>query len=518
MTRSPVSQALVLCALSLSPASLSASPAQAQSPSMDEMVASPAVWRGFRPFVIAAGAGDRERAARYLRAGNEILRKADVLLERDPTALAFQEAAHECMQDFDLKSFLKLLPEQAGAFRYFGYAGAPTKAAYRVWAARGKDFEVGAHTKRRGFGESSGVLSMRKLEHDDSQRYIVRFRTGAGVGDVAWSSILDGASDGLAILDEPAGDEDRPTVLRAAESFLRKRQPRLSAEDLRVMATFWGSFPQVSELLSGLGSADDLIAKVDPETGVTHVRAVSRWEEGRIKRRYPELADYFSDLDKLLETSMRVSDAKGRTLFKLSADTERLRSQVEFFVKAGRIVPSKGKKPLPDEAPHFERMRVHASFHFQAFRLHFRVRDFTTELRYRETPRGAELTGQSLSVPKVSVSGAAFGLFPAGMLDWFIPGDMESLTRSFFKAAVEGNEGRGIEWRLRFDRSDEGLAVVDGRIGLEVLDSALIRMGMALAADKVVPDDDQLEDMRKLAADYRAAFDKDVARFAAYGN
>ena len=120
-------------------------------------------------------------------------------------------------------------------------------------------------------------------------------------------------------------------------------------------------------------------------------------------------------------------------------------------------------------------------------------------------------------MPKVEVSGAAFGLFPAGMLDWFIPGDMEGLTRSFFKAAVEGNEGRGIDWRVRFDRANDALATVDGRVGIEVLDSTLIRLGMALAADKVVPDDDQLSDIRRLAASYRAAFDSDVARFAKYG-
>ena len=508
-------QATTLALAGLLLATHGPAPVQAQASRTADMVASPAVWRGFRPFVIAAGDGDSERAVRYLRTGNDILRKADVHLKRDSKTLNFETEAHACMEEFDLKSFLKLLPERDGPFRYFGFAGEPTKTAYRVWAARGPSFEVHAGSARRDFGDSSGVLSMRKLKRDDTQRYVVRWRSGAGVGDIAWQSILAGARDGLTILDEPP-ERDRPVILRAAESFLKKHQPKLGPEDRRVLAAFWGSFPEVAMLLSGVGTVDDVIANVDPTTGATRVHLVSRWDAERLERVYPELSDYVSDLGKLAEATIRLADANGHTLLTFRGDTERMRSRLDFFVKDGLIVPSKAHKPLIGTAPRFERMRAHANFHFQAFRLHFRIHDFTTELSYRETSRGFVLAGRNLRVPKVEVSGAAFGIFPAGMLDWFIPGDMESLARSFFKVAVEGNEGRGMEWRVRFDRAEDGLSTVDARIGIEVLDSALIRAGMALAADKMVPDDDQLEDIRRLAGAYRKAFDKDVARFSQY--
>jgi hypothetical protein len=186
-------------------------------------------------------------------------------------------------------------------------------------------------------------------------------------------------------------------------------------------------------------------------------------------------------------------------------------------VRGGKIVPSKSGKALRDVAPRFERMRAHTNLHFEAFRVHIQVLDLTTEVRYSEHATGAEFTGQILRTPQIRVTGAAFGMFPTGMLDWFIPGDMEGLARRLLDVATHGNEGRGIEWRYRFERPAGGLATLDGSAGAEVLDSALIRFSMAIAAERVVPDDDQLEDIRKLAAAYRDAFDADVERFGKFG-
>jgi hypothetical protein len=491
--------------------------APGQSQSLDSMFEPPAVWRAFRPLVIAMGEGDSQAAARYLRAGNQILRKADVNLERDAATQAFQTKAHECMEEFDLESFLALLPEREGAFRYFGFAGEPAEKVYKVRAARGADFEVNAKSVRRGFGESSGVLKMRQVEKNDSERYLVHWRSGAGFGALSWSSILAGISDAIAMFDERAEDKDTPLVLRAADRFLKNAQPALGPEDRRFLSVLWGSYPEVAKLLSSIGTTEDVIAAYDVAPGVTHVRSISRWDLPRLARAYPELADYFRDLDKLAEAKLRLTDGNGHTLFELWLDTEHMRSRFEAFVRGGKIVPSKDGKPLPDQAPRYEHMRAHTNLHFQAFRVHIQVLDLVTELHYDEHATGAELSGQILRTPRIRVTGAAFGVLPTGMLDWFIPGDMEGLARRLLDAATRGNDGRGIEWRYRFERPAGGLATLDGSVGMEVLDSALIRFSMAIAAERVVPDDDQLEDIRRLAADYRDAFDSDVQRFAKFG-
>lgn len=484
---------------------------------LDDLVESPVVWRAFRPLVIAMGEGDPQRAVRYLREGNRILRNADVNLELDEPTETFRERAHASMQKFDLKSFLALLPERDGDYRYFGFAGEDAGSVYRVRAARGGDFEVHATSKRRRFGDASGVIRMRKRDQEDTGRYIVHWRTGAGFGELSWPSILDGLKDALRMFDERLDPKDTPLVLRAADSFLQKTEPSLDGDDRRILAQAWASFPEVAKLLISVGTTEDVIAGYDAQTGVTHVRLVSRWSIERLGRNYPKLAGYFRDLGKLAKAKILLLDGNGYALGELHLDTEHMRSRLEFFARNGEIVPSKQGKPQPDRKPRFDTMRSYANLHFQAYRVHFYVQNLVTEIRYREKATGAELSAHIRDEPKFTVKGAAFGIFPTGMLDLFIPGDMEGLGRRFFEAAVHGNEGRGIEARYRFERPQGGLATLDGQLGIEVLDSALIRFAMAIAAKRVVPDEKQLDDMRRLAGDYRSAFDADVVRFGKFG-
>ena|GEM_PF-6301311 len=483
----------------------------------NDMTASPAFWRGFRPLVYAFGDGDPARAVSYLRAGTKILRSVDANLDRDAATKAFQEKAQDCMEEFDLRSFYKLLPERDGDYRYFAFAGKPAENAYRVWAEKGKEFEVHAQSARRGLGEASGVMRMRQLEQDDSGRYLVNWRQGAGFGDLSWAAIVAGLSDAVALFDAPGGGSETPVILQAAEVFLRRTQPTLGPEDRAMLATLWGSFPEGGKLLADVASADDVIAGRDAETGVTHVHWHSRFNMTKLKESYPHLADYFKDLDKLAAIKLRLLDASGATLLDLKADTARMQSEIDTFVKEGRIVPHHAGAPRLGEAARFEKMRAHVNLHFQVFRIHIFVDDLRVEFSFDEHPSGASLSARIKQTPKIRVSGAAFGLFPTRVLDWFIPGDIEGLARKLMDVATQGNEGQGIAIDYHFERSPSGLATLDSSIGGEVLDSALIRFAMAIAAERVVPDERQLEDIKRLGVAYRDAFDADVVRFGKHG-
>jgi hypothetical protein len=483
----------------------------------NDMTASAEFWRGFRPLVIAFGDGDPARAVSYLRAGTAILRKVDANLDRDAATKTFQEKAQDCMEKFDLRSFFKLLPEREGPYRYFAFQGEPTANSYRVWAARGPNIEVNAGSARRGWGQASGLMKMRQVEQDDSGRYLVRWSTGAGFGALNWSSVVAGLSDALRLFDAPSSEGQTPLLLRAAESFLKRTQPSLGPEDRAVLAVLWGSFPEGAQLLAKVASADDVIGARDLATGVTRVSWHSRFSVEKLAEHYPDLADYFKDLGNLAAMKLRLLDAGGNTLFDVSADTARMQSRIETFVRDGKLVPSKQGKPLLDQSARFEKMRAHVNLHFQAFRVHIYVDDLRIEFDYDEHSTGARLTAHVRQTPKIRVSGAAFGMFPTGMLDWFIPGDIEGLARKLLDVATRGNDGQGIAASYRFERPQSGLATFDSSLGFEVLDSALIRFAMGIAAERVVPDEDQTEDIKKLGVAYRDAFDADLVRFSKHG-
>jgi hypothetical protein len=161
-------------------------------------------------------------------------------------------------------------------------------------------------------------------------------------------------------------------------------------------------------------------------------------------------------------------------------------------------------------------MRLTADLHFVLHRIRLNIENLQIDLRYEAHEHGADLHAQSTRVPKVSVSGAAFGLLPTRVLDWFIPGDVESLARHKFEVAAKANGGRGSQIDAHFREHPEG-ATLELGYETELLDTALIRFCMAVIADAAIPSDDEERDITHLAVDYRDAFDKDLARFAEFG-
>jgi hypothetical protein len=492
-------------------------PAAAQARIGQDVADSPAVWRAFQPLVKAFGQGDPKRAVSYLQESSRIVRKADAQLERDATTETFRTKAIASLEDFDLARFLGLLPEPSGLFRRFAFQGAPAERTYRVTATTGSASDVHAQGKRRDFGDSSGAVRMRKLSAESDRHYAMEVRGGVGIGAVPFDAVKDGLSDALSLLERAPLGKDEPLVLRAADSYLQKTQASLSPQDRAILASAWSSFPELAKLLVLLGRTEDVIDDARSVEGATRVRLASRWDVAGMRKLYPDLAAYFEGLGDLAEYTTTLTDAAGNVLLTARLNTAKVQSSLEAYVHDGRLVPSRDGKPLVGVLPQYGRMTARTNMHLALHRVHLYLDDYRTDLTFRDDGAVAELSLSARSVPKVRVAGAAFGVLPTAMLDWFIPGDIESLTKRLFETASKGNGGRGSVATARLATSADGRTTVDGELGFEVLDSALIRFAMAIVADKVVPDADQEEDMRRLAVAYRDAFDADLARFARFG-
>jgi hypothetical protein len=506
----------LVCLLLVAGAFVGVTPGSAQPRLGDELVAAPAVWRAFRPLVLATGGGDGPRAVRYLRAVDALLRKLDGPIERDTKTTAFQAEALASIGDFDLKEFYARLPEQYGDERYFSLQGSETPRGYRLVAAPGHAGTVSAISSRRSLGDSSSTIRMRHVEANDKLRYWLHWRAGVGVGALAWPALVSAAADAVSFLEERPAYAELPLLLKTADSHLKKSQPALHEEDRRVLASAWGSFPALSKLGTSLSRSDDVIALEGTPQGFTHLRLVTRWDQARLASEYPHLAGFFRDLGNLIESHVRLLDAQGNLLAELFFDSEKMRVRLEAFVRAGQLVPSRGGRPLA-QAARFERMRAQVDVHVQSFGLHMYLDDLTVELQSEQHETGASLALQLKQTPRFRARGAAFGVFPAGMLDWFIPGDIEGLARRMMDVTMRGNGGNGVTIDARFEQSASGLATLDGSAALEILDTALIRFGMKIAADRVMPDDQELADIARLARSAQAAFRSDLERFARYG-
>jgi hypothetical protein len=494
----------------------------AHAPDLGE--SSPAMWRAWRPLLFAFGsradprastfgADDVAAAIRYLRASSAVLRKADAQLVRDAESETFRKRALASLEDFDLADFHALLPHSEAGFRSFSFAGRPTEKAYAVRAAGGSlaAFSAGAHSLP--FGHTYGALRMRRLPHESERRYQVQTRSLLGLGALRWQALLSGLSEAGRVIETPVA-KDVPLVLRAADTYLRTRQSALGSRDRAVLASVWGGFPSIAQLLLPISRTDDLVAEHDAVPGVTGLSLATRWDLAGMAHKYPALAHYFDALDDIARAHVRLSDAAGHTVLELDSNTAQLETKLRGLLRDGQLL-ARGSSGAPSAA-RFEQLRLTADLQFVLHHIRLSIEDLQVDLRYRVHAHGADLEARHTRAPKVSVSGAAFGLLPTRVLDWFIPGDVASLARHMFEVAASADGGRGSLLAAHFRESAEG-ATLELGYETELLDSALIRFCMAVIADGAIPSDDQERDITRLAVDYRDAFDSDLARFEKFG-
>ncbi len=252
--------------------------------------------------------------------------------------------------------------------------------------------------------------------------------------------------------------------------------------------------------------------------GVTELALRSRFVLSRIAAIYPDLARYLKQLSDVLAVEVQLVDGAGHTLATFSFDSARLETTLHAFWRDGSLVASQAGKPLPHVKPVYSQLsaRVDAEVALRGVRVS--VRNFRTRLRYTERAHGASLQLNARDMPEIEVRGAAFGFVPTALVDLFIPGDLKGLATRFYRALTQGNQGRGFAASLVFEHDPEsGLTTIEGDAGAEILDNGLLRFALSAMSDRLLPDEKQENDLRRLAIAYRDAFDQDLARFARYG-
>ena len=129
------------------------------------------------------------------------------------------------------------------------------------------------------------------------------------------------------------------------------------------------------------------------------------------------------------------------------------------------------------------------------------------------TERRMELHGRMQQLPRATVSGAALGFVPPGLIDALIPGDIQGLVEKSLATACLGNQGKGAALDVRFDRRPDGHATLDGQLVFEALDNFLVKLGVGHFSSHVMPDEDVRADMSRLLSDAQQAFSADLERY-----
>ena len=181
---------------------------------------------------------------------------------------------------------------------------------------------------------------------------------------------------------------------------------------------------------------------------------------------------------------------------------------------AGHLVPTKNQAPQADRAlgasPAAGGFTTHIDATMRAYGLVIAFDDFETDWQYRNDG-GGQFSGRLDNLPTTRVTGRAFGILPAGMLDAFMPSDMASYAEQFMQRLADSDDGRGARLAMTLtDRAADNHLTFEGEGDL--LDNFFVRFGVKLMNGRVLPNGEQLAGIRRLIDDGLGAFEQDRKR------
>lgn len=476
------------------------------------------VQAGWTPLISWWGGGDPAQAVNNLTqltsAFGTVLHSTHI----DAHTQSFIDGALEELSDFDLHEFHALLPEEHAGARELRVRGDLASGQYVVRRADpAQPFDVSLHGPRRGLADFSQVVRSKRVRHEgEPDSYLVGLRFGLGMGRFSWDQSVNAIADFGRIVsnaDPRVGAADKPAASNSARALVRSLHPDLANDDVEPTAVLFDAYPNLSRAFSQVGQLDDLRAE-ELAQGARHITLKMHASIERLAKHHKDFAKHIDRMGKIAHVDVRWVDGKNRTLVKWSVDSDTLRFGMECYVKDGLLLPFVGKTVYLDQgidpmSAELDRSRAFIHTKVQMLGVTLTLSNLRVNLAYQPHGTYASMTASLNSMPKIQVEGAT-----AGIIDVLIPGNIESLTRDFFQRAALGNDKRGIILGAvagSEERSSAG--VLEGSFELDALDSRLVKMGVGMVNDRLMPSSDVIVDGKKILGELHDAFRSDLARY-----
>lgn len=479
---------------------------------------------GWTPFVSAYGRGDAKNAAHALKLTSRVYDTVLHHTEIDEPTQEFIDKALRQFEDFDLDDLHDILPETQNGFRLLTVRGEVEGGRYLLRRADpNSSYAVTIYGPRNNIGDLSLLFRAKESRtRDDKQSFLVGTRVGLGIGPLSYDALTVAVADALRLSstgDPRSGSASLPLASPATRTRVKQANPGLGEEDVTVLGTLYEAFPSMSETLGRMLRVVDVRAFPVPGSSYQHVTVRLQFVPGRLDDDYPELSRHLERMDELVHVNARWTDGWGRTLMGIRVDTKTREFGLECYVKDGRVLPFTkdhvfDNEPIDPMSGALDNSRMVVDARIELLGIILKLSEFRVDVRYRPHETYAAIDSRIVGIPKIRVEGAALGIVPTNMVDAFIPGTMASLTRDFFRVLAYGNGGKGAVAHLDIGSSSKtGAGVTILTFDLETIDNYLIKVAVGIFNDRVMPNDDAIDEMKRVAGALHRSFVRDLEAF-----
>ncbi|XDD50269.1 hypothetical protein AB3N59_00120 [Leptospira sp. WS92.C1] len=90
-----------------------------------------------------------------------------------------------------------------------------------------------------------------------------------------------------------------------------------------------------------------------------------------------------------------------------------------------------------------ETLHIRISLFIQVYGLKIDIRSLGYRLRFHSSKNYEKISGEFSKFPEKKISGRFLQIFPPGIVNWFIPGNMEEYFDNYFLLLIQGSDGNG---------------------------------------------------------------------------
>jgi hypothetical protein len=477
--------------------------------------------RGWAASVQLTGEGNSELAVERMKDMADLQKTVFNGLQFHEQTQTFVDEMWDNLESFNLSHFYEMLPEQDGEWRQLRVYGARSGQQYRV-GPDPKAVGVKSSGVPSAMGDMSAVVRAKKVDGNLGDHYLLRNTVQLGVGEMRWPSVQQAAQETFRVVVDGAPSFKQNGSQKSVQQYrdnVIRMNPHLGSEDVDIIAPLWASFPAMWDLLSHLGSIEDVVYH-DLNKPYRQLKVSFVVDPEKMEDYYPHISDHLLSMDRLFQGSFRLEDHRGE-LLTAELDSKHLRGSFQAFIADGRIVPVKGGKVVLD-APEIEdnkpwNFTAHMNSTMTILGVVTHVNNARAKVQFLSQPNGAKIVGQLSDVPDIRVQGNALGFMPTSMIDVVLPKNLDEIIEEFIAVACKGNEGKGILLGAQFEQAQDGeTSNLILKSAFEGLDNFFVRIGMGIVNDRVLPDPKVSDEVRKLIFDTQEAFASDLKGFEAH--
>ena len=476
--------------------------------------------RGWRPPVSLAGQGDPQVAVTRMRDYAALRETLINHTHYHAEARDFASALRASLERFDLRGFYELLPDESGDYRQWRLEGVMEDGRYSVRPVRLQGRRALANHVNRPLpmGDVQARVRAREIASRRTRHYLLEGDVRLGLGVMTWPAVLQASQDTLRLMVEPEPDFDTGPDEGYYRSRVQQMNTQLSREEVDVLAPLWAAYPSIWDLVSELGEIEQLLVRGGADETAQRVEAVVRAMPERLNRQYPALRRFLDRLGPIMALEAVLYDEHGE-LGAVTLDSEAQRASLSLLVRDGQPVPTRHGEAVPEGRPLLEpeprRMTVDVTMRVELLGIIVDITGMQGYINYQPEDDEARIRLQMVHTPAVRSRGRALGVMPAGVINFVLPRSIDQLATDFLSVATQGNDGEGISGAVSFrqNRAGEAELAVDG--AFEALDNFMVRLGMRMVSDRIIPDATTADELAALISAIQAAFVEDLGSFEA---